>query len=440
MTLERHLALAETLAARLAGGHQERAQAVIEALAVLRAYCTDVATRRAVAIAWALCSELHDRALRPTDAEIAAAVRELGVRGAGRALNVPRQTVSRIAARVRGVSHGTSMPLSLPTEPRTVGPGVMERESGSGAGLLVHHAAPADPQKIGAHRMLGNGSKRPEIVSPQAAIATLFARLERLEQLPANAEEAAKFEGERLQIRRRLAEERFALIDALEREGVAIAKRVAKALYALEWAAGPKARAAADEALRAVLLEQQSNSCAQELRPAALVKELVRTADAAWKEAQAQFEREMEANRAYFPPFIPTTDADKAKMRAAARAAPQDPDLTKALRNGDTAASRRFGQNIITIPFINGGFDQSVLHLQRQRGAALKAAHLYCREEGPLLPITHAEVLEAIAQLKASIPPVPGGSSLGMFPVEGIESRPEPVTVEEHAYVDGVPQ
>jgi hypothetical protein len=397
----------------------------------------DYAATRVLEIALAHLGVLleHARSGRPADAVIVESVHRIGVRPTARLYNVPRSTVSDMAVRSR-------TPLALPpTVPARMvcDVEVMERERGSGAALeFVHCAAPADLQpNVGADRMLGNGR---EVVRSDLTREMLLERLEQLSKLPTAAKEAADIEAASVQIRARLVQERDALIAALSKEGATLAKRVREAQHNFEWAAGSQARAEAQEALNAALLAQLANSCAQELKPAAFDRELAKTADPAWKEAQAYFEREMEANRAFFPPFVPTTDAEKAKMRAAAQAAPADPDLREALRSGDAAAAGRFGQNIITIPFLSGGFDQTVLQSLRQRSAALKAAHLYCREEGPLMALAHAEVMVQIARLKASIPSVPADASTGMFPVEGIESRPAPATVAEGAFVDGVRQ
>lgn len=398
-TIERHLARAEALAATLSGGHQERAQAVLEALALLKVYCADLTTARAVAIAWAVWDELNSRALRPTDAEIAAAVRELGVRGASRALNVPRSTVSRIA---RDCPTGTPTILPPATPACTVGGLIGVMEEGGGVAASGHCNAPADLR--GADRMLGNGSKRPqEIVSPQAAIAILFARLERLEKLPANAEEAAKFEAERLAIRARLAQERFALIDALAREGVTLAARAEKARRTLDYASGPAARAAAQEALQTALLEQASNSCAQELRPAALAKELMRTADPRLRVWQAETEFEIEVCACYEAPFVLYTQQERERIKREAAAAP-------VLKYGDDP--RPSVPGVITIyPRLSGAPDQKIYDGIAGRRAALTDLKLWLRDEAPLQPFTADEVTREFERRRASIPKIPDGAS-----------------------------
>jgi hypothetical protein len=401
----------------------------------------DYAATRVLEIALAHLGVLLEHAAparsgRPDDAVIVESVHKIGVRPTARLYNLPRSTVSDMAKAVR-----SRTPLALPpaTPACTVDAlnGVMGPGDVAVASLVHDRGAPTATTDKG-DTMLGSNGR--EVVRSDLTRETLLARLEQLSKLPTAAKETADIEAARVQIRARLVQERDALIAALSKEGATLAKRVREAQHNLEWAAGSEARAEAQEALSAALLAQLANSCAQELKPAAFDRELRRTADPAWKEAQAYFEREMESNRAFFPPFIPTDDADKARMRAAAQAAPADPDLRRALRNGDQAAAGRFGPNIITIPFLNGGFDQSVLASLRQRSAALRDAHLHCRDVGPLLSLTHGEVLVAIARLKSEIPPVPADASTGMFPVEGMESRPAPATVAEGVFVDGVRQ
>jgi hypothetical protein len=229
----------------------------------------------------------------------------------------------------------------------------------------------------------------------------------------------------------------LALIESLHRDGIALGKRVQKALHTLDYAAGPAARAAAAEALQAVLLEQQSNSCAQELDPARLAQELVRTAEPALDEARLFFEQQAEVNRAYFPPFVQTTEEEKRRMREEAARAPSESSAAK--RSGDESF-RNFGPDIIVVPFINGGFDQNVLKALRARGIALKGAHAETHAL-KLLPLTREEVAHKIERLKATIPPVPAGASLNAFPVEGYEPPKHlPAPPDNVVYVDGVAQ
>lgn len=404
MTLEHQLARASALAATLAAGHQDRAQAVLEALALLRVYCTDLVTARAVSIALAIWSELHDHA------DVVELVRiHGGVRKAARAVGVAPSTVSRRLAKVLRNATPAALP---PAEPaRTVGAliGITERGRGGGAGLLIHRGAPADlaPNTGGDQAMLGNvgnGSKGPALISPQAAIAVLFERLERLEKLPANAEEAAKFEGERLAIRRRLAEERFALIDLLAREGVAIARRVEKALHTLDNASGPAARVAADEVLRTVLLEQQSNSLAQEMRPAALAKELRRTADPRLRVWRAEVELEIEACACYEAPLVLYTQQEREQIKRKAEAAP--------VLEQDRNAPGFSPGVIVQYPRLSGAPDQKIYDGIARRKAALIDLKLWLRDEVPLQPFTADEVTREFERRRAPIPTIPDGASL----------------------------
>jgi hypothetical protein len=420
--LDRHLARAETLAATLSGASQERAQAVLEALALLKVYCTDLTTARAVAIAMAVADELSECYRRPSDAEIAASAHSIGVRATARLTGVSKSTVSRIARAVPNgteekaessesgvpadlaVPNGTATPLPLPKPARMVD-AFMERGSGGGAGLLIHRGAPADlaTNTGGDQAMLGNGSKGPALISPQAAIAVLFERLERLEKLPANAEEAAKQQAERLQIRRRLSQERFSLIDALAREGVALAARAEKARHTLDYASGPAARAAADEALRAVLHEQQSNSCAQEHRPAALAKELRRTADPRLRAWQVEVELEIEVCACYEAPFVPYTQQEREHIKRKAE--------TARAPEGDRDVPGYSPGVIVLYPRLSGAPDLTIYNGIALRKAALTALKLKLRDEWPLEPLTADELTSRYERERASIPRIPDGAS-----------------------------
>jgi len=119
----------------LAGG-AGRAQAVLEALATLRAYCTDLTTRRAVEIAWALWTSSARSADGCRDCPGGPRARCAGRRAR---IEPAALAVSRIAAKVASVQW-TATPLPLPKPARMVDAS-WNGKAGC-RGLLIHRGAP----------------------------------------------------------------------------------------------------------------------------------------------------------------------------------------------------------------------------------------------------------------------------------------------------------
>jgi hypothetical protein len=372
----------------------------------------DYAATRVLEIALAHLAVLLEhagpaRSGRPADAVIVESVHKIGIRPTARLYNLPRSTVSDMAKAVR-----SRTPLALPsaTPARTVGASVevMDRGwvAGGAAASLVHRSASTAPPDTGGKRaMFGNGNGK-EVVASRVSQAVLLERLEQLSKLPTNSKEAADIEAAKLPTRRRLVEERDALIAALTKEGAILTKRVEKATHVLIWAAGPVARAQAQEALAAVLLEQQSNSIAQELKPAAFDRELRRTADPRLRAWQVAIELEMEVIRCYAAPIAYTTEREREQLKREAEAAPapwQDRD-----------DPRYFPQVITLYPVLSGTPDLKIYDGIGRRMAALKAMHLKLRDELPLLALTADELTREYEKLRVKIPPIPTGASLAV--------------------------